>query len=362
MAHERDVRRSVYALTHRDLDPEDLFRSTVEVLRRAMPADGWCGITFDPVTLLPTGGVHDEGIATDDLPRLMELEYAIPDVHQFIDLARTRAGIGVMSAADRDQSARFVEVLEPNGFEDEVRSVLRADGLAWGGLVLFRREGSFDTKDVALLRDVSVYVAAALRRWLVRVAADSETTPDGPGVVIFTQGRLDAMTPAAHDWLKEIPDVGRGPDGLPPALVSLAHHTRAAALGGELPPARARARTLSGRWLLMHGATLDEDSERVAVTIEPADPLELAPLLMEAYDLTRRERDVVELLLRGSSTREIADALFVSSYTVQDHLKSIFDKIGVRSRREVITAMLYRHYLPAVDAGQQPSLKGGFAA
>jgi PAS domain S-box-containing protein len=52
--------------------------------------------------------------------------------------------------------------------------------------------------------------------------------------------------------------------------------------------------------------------------------------------LTIREREVLTLLTRGSSTKEIADALFISVSTVRNHIQNIFDKLGVHSRSEAI--------------------------
>jgi DNA-binding CsgD family transcriptional regulator len=57
---------------------------------------------------------------------------------------------------------------------------------------------------------------------------------------------------------------------------------------------------------------------------------------MSAYGLTERERDVTRLILQGSSTTQVAQELVVSAHTVQQHLKSIFDKTGVRSRRDLV--------------------------
>ena len=70
---------------------------------------------------------------------------------------------------------------------------------------------------------------------------------------------------------------------------------------------------------------------RVAIIIEPADAARIFPLLMSAYGLTEREEDVIRLVLQGRSTGAIAAELFLSVYTVQQHIKNIFEKTGVRN-------------------------------
>jgi len=74
--------------------------------------------------------------------------------------------------------------------------------------------------------------------------------------------------------------------------------------------------------------------------IDAANPAEVAPIIVDAYDLTEREREVTRLVARGAGTQEIAERLFVSPHTVRDHLKAIFAKTGVSTRGELV-ARLY---------------------
>jgi DNA-binding CsgD family transcriptional regulator len=80
--------------------------------------------------------------------------------------------------------------------------------------------------------------------------------------------------------------------------------------------------------------------------LEPAHPARIAPLLMSAYGLTEREQQLTRLVLQGFSTAEIAERLAVSLHTVRQHLKSVFDKTNVRSRRELVTKIFLTHYEP----------------
>jgi DNA-binding CsgD family transcriptional regulator len=95
------------------------------------------------------------------------------------------------------------------------------------------------------------------------------------------------------------------------------------------------------------------------VILEPARPVEIAPLVVEAYGLTQRERQITQLVLQGASTAEMAAMLHVSPFTVQDHLKAIFEKMGVNSRREVASRIFFDHHYPPTITPESGS--GGFA-
>ncbi|MCK6492042.1 MAG: helix-turn-helix transcriptional regulator [Nitrospira sp.] len=52
--------------------------------------------------------------------------------------------------------------------------------------------------------------------------------------------------------------------------------------------------------------------------------------------LTKREQDVLRLMAAGSTTKEIADALFISMVTVRNHIQHIFEKLGAHTRLQAL--------------------------
>jgi DNA-binding CsgD family transcriptional regulator len=123
-----------------------------------------------------------------------------------------------------------------------------------------------------------------------------------------------------------------------------------------------RTRTLAGRWAVLHASPLPGAGPgAIAVIIDEPSPSELAPVLMLAYGLTAQERTVTSLVCRGFSTTEIVDRLHISRHTLQDHLKAIFEKTGVHSRRELVATILREQYLPRVMTGERVGPGGFFA-
>lgn len=172
--------------------------------------------------------------------------------------------------------------------------------------------------------------------------------PDAPGLLILTdRWEVESTTAWVERWLSELPDGDWGAGRLPSAVLSVAGRALRTSKAPDHPGEVTVSRVLSrnGTWVILHGACLvSAGARRVAVIVEPAHPARIFPLLMSAYALTERERDVTRLVLQGSATSQISRELGVSEQTVQRHLKSIFDKTGVRSRRDLVAKVFYSHY------------------
>jgi DNA-binding CsgD family transcriptional regulator len=170
-------------------------------------------------------------------------------------------------------------------------------------------------------------------------------------VVVFDEhGNAESISPAAERWIEEMIEVPPPPTPAASKMVQVVA-ARARACGAGHDPvdvaARSRVQTRSGAWLLLYGTRLSGGADgRTAVIIQSAAPHEVAPLVALAYGLSDRECQLTRLCLQGHSTKEMAKTLGVSPYTVQDHLKSIFDKTGVRSRGELVGQVFLEHYAP----------------
>lgn len=347
------------------LAPEALRDRVLPRLRAAIPFDAAFWATVDPATLLFTGP-HQEGIPPDTVPYFIRNEFLDDDVNKWAVLARDPTGVSTIAAATRgnlEASARYRDVFRPLGLGDELRAVLRVGGVCWGCVCLHRGPGAaFSSAEARYVQRLAPHLAEGIRAGLLTASVDQEHVADAPGLVLVAPGgALISTTAAGELWLDELGHPEPARRGLPvPVQLLAAQLTNAATDESELP--RLRMRTRTGRWAVLHAARLPaEGSRAIAVIIEEPSPAELAPVIMMAYGLTRQEQTLTGLVCRGLSTREIGARLHITPNTVQDHLKSIFDKTGVRSRRELVTAILTEQYLPRALTGQPIGTSGFFA-
>jgi DNA-binding CsgD family transcriptional regulator len=356
-------------LARRGLDVAEFWRACNEVLGTAVPHYlAPCWFTFDPVSLLITS--HYDPVIPEISAEFLGHEYRDDDVLKMSSVARSARGVATIHEAtggDPERSPGWRSFVQPYGGDQQLMLALRGKpGEAWGLLALYRTVGQpeFDRDEVAFLASVAAPLAEGARRGLLLGEA---TDPDGPLapslIVLGDDWQVQSLTPGAEELLAELPggDASMAGGALPPSVLTVAGRAlrslETADTAGEVAVARVRSET--GQWMILHGAPLVRDgARRVAVIVERADPDRLAPLLMAAYELTEREKDVTRLVLQGETTSSAAAALFISPQTVQQHLKSIFGKTGVRSRRELVGKMFFAHYEPRVRDNERRAQVG----
>ncbi|NLC94431.1 MAG: response regulator transcription factor [Bacilli bacterium] len=56
--------------------------------------------------------------------------------------------------------------------------------------------------------------------------------------------------------------------------------------------------------------------------------------------LTKREREIFDLLIKNKTTKQIADELFISEKTVRNHISNVIQKLSVTSRTQAIVELI----------------------
>lgn len=366
----RRLRDEIASLCNHALDLPTFFDGARRAIERAVPHDGCCWMTFDPATLLPTSHIPYRSIPPEQVPRLAQNEYSEEDFNKFSVLWMDDPHVGVLSKATegaRERSTRYRVLLQPNGFQNEMRASFGQEGGCWGGVAIYRsdRLPDFAPGDALALAEVSELMAQGIKRAVLTQVVGMVDRENSPGLILInSDGSVEAMNSSAGAWLDDLMVTSTPETGLPSIVHALSSRTRrSVSAESGVQPAQARSRTRSGGWVVMHGSLVgDGPDARVAIILEQARPPQIAPLIAEAYGLTAREQDVARLVIQGHSTAEIADQLYVSSNTVQDHLKSIFDKVGVRSRRELVTRVFSEQYAPRMGQGVPVGADGWFVS
>jgi len=323
------------------LDRESVQLEAIGDLRRVIGFDRWCWPLADPRTLIPLSGLaeHDYG---PNVPRVLELEYSGGDLAAMDVLARRSSPVGSLareSDGDLARSPRWDEVLRQVGIGDEAVVACRDPFGCWGWIKAYRGQGErpFDDDDLGLLASAGSSLSSALRRGFTAAAPGIAHEPTAPGVIVLKPDlSVASRTAGAGTWIEALPAAKLfAVWGILPAIVyPVATRARD---GGSAAGARALERGVDGRWVAIEAAPLEGDSATgIAITLRAAAPAETFDLLCRAYALTHRERDVVSALVAGLDTRAVTEQLVISRHTVQDHLKSVFQKVGVSSRRELL--------------------------
>ena len=363
----------VTRLGARALPREDYFRELTQLVHRGIDCDALCWHTLDPATAMITSdssddlvesGVYTRESANEAGAGIIASEYLLDDVNTFAGLARKRVPVATLEGVTRghpEQSTRYVEVLQATGIPFELRAAFTSRGRAWGAVHVARVDGRepFSGAEVKALAHIVPLVADGIRTSLRFDAARRETPGCGPGLIVLgPRDEVELITPQAREQLEELRSgVTRENDESPPApVLAVARSVRADRV------TRVVSVPGKGGWITLHASLPEGGSAgRVAIVLDRASGRDAAILRLETYGVTARERETAALIAQGFSNAEIAAALVVSPYTVQDHVKSLFEKVGVGSRRELVARIFLDDYLPSLMGGAPVAAGGEFA-
>ncbi|QBI19967.1 LuxR family transcriptional regulator [Egibacter rhizosphaerae] len=353
------VRNEIGEVCRSGTGPGPLLHGVLDRLRTQVGFDAVFISATDPSTMLFSQAGIVEGIPSAMCAPWLDNEFAADDFNKYADLHRTHSGPSTLQRATFGRPARSARHRELNtayGFGPELRATFSVDGECWGALNLLRAENAadFDDADLDLVGSVSEFVAKGLRRIVLAVDVDGEPHAE-PGVILLDgDGSVVSMTEHAALYLAELahPEVQQAGMTLPGEAYVVGARARARASGVPGPSPVARTRARNGQWLTLRADCSRNVSGAVvstAIVIEPSRTSEMLPLFVAAHGLSSREQAVLAELVKGATTAETATALHISPHTVRDHVKSLHEKVGVRSRAELISQLYRLHYAPGFE-------------
>lgn len=347
-AHARAVERVVRVCAGHD-DARTLRLALLEEIRSAVGFDAYAWLLTDPETEVGCAPLADVP-CLPELPRLIRLKY-LTHVNRW---TRLDVPVAVLRAATEDQrehSLVWRELLARYCVNDVASLVFRDRFGCWGFLDLWRIDAGdrFTAAEAESLTAIAGPVTEALRRCQARTFDLTTSARDRTGpVVLVLSSELEvrAQTPETGEYLRALvpPDAHRPP--IPAAAYNVAAQLLAVEAGVDDHPPSARVHLAGGIWLTLRAARIGQaapsDEQDIAVTIESTPPAERMALFARAFGLSSREAELLGHLITGSDTRRIAQRMYVSEHTVQDHLKAIFAKTAVHNRRTLLARVVGR--------------------
>jgi DNA-binding CsgD family transcriptional regulator len=302
---------------------------------------GSCWHHTDPSSGLPTTNSM-LGEPPGSLEESLIYEFRRPDINRFDELRSRRSPVSAISTETGGElrtSARFREMIEPAGSSDELRVAFVDQFGLWAALAIFT-DRKLTREDLQFVSELLPVTTAALRSAAAAQALEAGATAiapdehDGPSVLILNRDdRIVTADATARRRLALVPEPRQVE--LPGLLAFVSAQAR---WGADGRSSTARMRTDDGRWFLIDASRLDgAGGGEVAIVMQPAPALAVLDGALRALGLSVREREVTGLVLRGHSAKAIAAVLTISPWTVQDHIKAIYEKTGVSSRPELVT-------------------------
>lgn len=349
---EPSMRRAAQRIVRLERDYADgrvMREQLLNEIARNISFDAYVWVLTDPETEVGSDPLaFVPSLAFSELPRLIRLKYSTP-LNRWTRL--TTPPIACLHAATKghlEQSLVWRELMSGFGVTDVASVVFRDRFGCWAFLDLWRTGAGrpFIRRDVDYLTAIAPEVTARLRRFQASTFNAEQAGLDrlGPVVLVLSpQLEVRAQTMDTDAYLRALvpPNGGRQP--VPAGAYNVSAQLIAQEGGVDQHPPRARVHLTPGRWLSLSATRMagpDPAAADIAVTIEAASALERMDLFARAHGFSRREAELLVALSRGSDTRHLAAELFVSENTIQDHLKSIFEKTGIRTRGALLARAL----------------------
>ncbi|MBK5333356.1 MAG: helix-turn-helix transcriptional regulator [Ilumatobacteraceae bacterium] len=326
----------------RGLDGRALRIELLAEVRSEIAFDAYVWLVTDPETCVGSAPLADVP-SLADIPKVIRLKY-LTAMNRWTTLPSNTA-VTLVGATSGDLSRSLVwrELLRGYGVSDVMSMVFRDQYGTWAFVDLWRHGGVFLEGECEVLTDLADVATSALRHTSMPSFEHSSSTLDrhsGPAVLLLSDDlELLTQTPQADAYLRALlpTDAERAP--IPAGAYNVAAQLLAHQAAVDTHPPSARVHLRDGLWVTLRAARIEKtsaDAASIAVSIEPTPATERAALYARVAGLSERESELLRHLVAGTDTRELAQRLFVSEHTVQDHLKSVFAKTGVNNRRVLV--------------------------
>ncbi|GLF89426.1 hypothetical protein Saga11_06850 [Bacillus safensis] len=328
------------------MNPATHFQQLRQHIRDELAAvldfDAACITTIDPATLLSTGSFTDEPIE-EIHNQLFQNEFLKKDVHQHESLAKGPIhAASLIQSGESLNSERYQHILLPKGWCDELRAALVIQGECWGIASLYRQKGKepFEERDIQAVIEQTPALAAKLRDELFkkRETEENDEAEQQGFIILSTHYTLLYGNETGLHWLRTFQAFEQIHDH---AVMPRPFRALGAKLlyGGSDQTAASMTRMPTGLFLSLQAfrlAQADGQEGAVMIHIKRAQTNDILPYAAKTYRLTEREMNVLDCLLKGQSTKEIASTLFISTHTVHDHVKAMLQKTNLSSRRMLV--------------------------
>ncbi len=363
--------RSLERIGHlcRDVpDDRELRREVLAELGSVVPFGAYAWPLSDPESatgIAPMARIP----CPDELPSLIRLKYLSPQCRWTALMGRPGPAMSLLAATEGQPALSLLwdGLLRRYGVTDVLSTVFADKDGCWGWLDLWRDggQGEFAGRETEYLAAAAPLIAAGLRRSQAaqcRRDADSRGPAQAPRKPLPQQAVLTldtglaivGQTESAGEWLELLQ---RGPEpyqGVPAEVLNVAAQLLAREAGVDAHPAMSRVPVGYGDWALLRAARVEAGrpgaTPPLAVTIQECPASDRLEVFARCFALTRQQHRLLGLAVGGLSTAELAAALSIRPYTVQDQFKAVFAACGVRSRTALLAMALGTAAgLPAVN-------------